>query len=252
MQTDPYTALAAGYDVVMAHVDYEDWAAYVEELIQAHAPHTETVLELGCGTGSLAFALQPYGPYRYLATDGAPPMVRVAQAKRPLHPEAHVRFRVADFAALDPAALGAPFDTVLLLYDGLNYLLSETDVAQLLTKVSQLLAADGVFIVDQSTPANSLNNADYFHDEGQADQFAYVRTSAYDAEARRHTNAFRLTVQGETYEETHVQRAYTIAEMDALIAASPLRCIAAYDGFSDVPATEETERIHWVLARAAT
>ncbi|MEM6784986.1 MAG: class I SAM-dependent methyltransferase [Bacteroidota bacterium] len=248
MKTDPYTALAAGYDVVMAHVDYEDWAAYVEELIQAHAPHTETVLELGCGTGSLAFALQPYGPYRYLATDGAPAMVRVAQAKRPLHPEAHVRFRVADFAALDPVALGAPFDAVLLLYDGLNYLLDEAQVVRLFATVSQLLANDGVFIVDQSTPANSLNNADYFHDEGTADAFAYVRTSVYDAEAHLHTNAFRLTIQDRVFEETHVQRAYTLTEVERLIAASPLRVVAAYDGFSDAEATGETERVHWVLA----
>ncbi|MEM9999175.1 MAG: class I SAM-dependent methyltransferase [Bacteroidota bacterium] len=250
MKTDPYTALAAGYDVVMAHVDYDDWAAYIEDLLAAHTPQAETVLELGGGTGSLAFALQPYGPYRYLATDGASAMVRVAQAKRPLHPDAHVRFRVADFSSLDPAALGAPFDVVLLLYDGLNYLLDEDDVARLFADVAGLLADGGVFIVDQSTPANSLNNADYFHDEGGADAFAYVRTSAYDAEARLHTNAFRLTVQGETYEETHVQRAYTLVEMRALIAASPLREVAAYDGFSDDPATAETERIHWVLTRA--
>ncbi|MEO0857394.1 MAG: class I SAM-dependent methyltransferase [Bacteroidota bacterium] len=249
MQTDPYSALAAGYDVVMAHVDYDDWAAYVEDLIQAHAPHAEAVLELGCGTGSLAFALQPYGLYRFLATDGASAMVRVAQAKRPLHPEAHVRFRVADFAALDPIALGAPFDVVLLLYDGLNYLLDEADVARLFADVARLLADDGVFVVDQSTPANSLNNADYFHDEGEADEFAYVRTSAYDAEARLHTNAFRLTVQGEVYEESHVQRAFTLAEMRALISASPLREVAAYDGFSVDPAAGETERIHWVLKR---
>ena len=45
------------------------------------------------------------------------------------------------------------------------------------------------------------------------------------------------------------QRAYTRAEVEALAAASPLDIVAAYDGFTFDPATDATERIHWVLQR---
>ena len=77
----PYTLLAEGYDAVMAYVDYAAWAEYVHFLLERHHPRTRDVLELGCGTGSLALALQPLGGYRYRATDASEAMLAVARRK---------------------------------------------------------------------------------------------------------------------------------------------------------------------------
>src|SRR5690606_26528981 len=79
--TPPYDALAAGYDVVMAHVDYAEWADHVLDLLDAHGAAPRSILELGCGTGSLAIELHERGPFRYLGTDRSAAMVRVARAK---------------------------------------------------------------------------------------------------------------------------------------------------------------------------
>ncbi len=247
----PYDALAAGYDVVMAHVDYGDWAEYVLDLFEEHGARPQSVLELGCGTGSLALEMQERGPrgsFRYLATDRSPAMTRVAKAKAKLQGRSagDLRFAVADFTDFE---LGERFDVVLLLYDGLNYLLEDAEVTAMLAHVHDVLTPGGLFIVDQSTPANSINNADYFGDEGEADAFSYVRRSAYNPATRLHTTEFDMTVEGETYAERHVQRAYTLAEVGALVTASPLEQVAAYDGFTTDPATDASERIHWVLRR---
>jgi SAM-dependent methyltransferase len=248
---DPYDALAAGYDVVMAHVDYEEWADFVLDLLDTHDIAPEAILELGCGTGSLALELVERlgSDLRYLATDRSPAMIRVARAKAKQvgRMAQGLRFDVADFTDF---AFDEPFDAVLLLYDGLNYLLDEADVAALFAQVHDALASGGVFIVDQSTPANSLNNADYFGDEGTVDRFAYVRRSRYDPATRLHTTEFDLTIDRETYTERHVQRAYAMDEVAALVAASPLEQVAAYDGFTLSSATAESERIHWVLRRS--
>ena len=247
--TVPYDALAAGYDVVMAHVDYADWADYILELFEAHDAAPDSILELGCGTGSLALDMQERGDFHYVGTDKSAAMIRVARAKAKLHGRSvgHLRFAVADFTDFEAEA---PFDAVLLLYDGLNYLLEEQEVAALFSRVASALRPGGLFIVDQSTPANSLNNETYFEDEGEADDFAYVRRSRYDRAARLHTTEFDLTVEGETYTEQHVQRAYTRDEIGDLVEASPLDAVAAYDGFTFDPATDDTERIHWVLRTA--
>ena len=247
----PYDALAAGYDVVMAHVDYGEWAEYVLDLFEEHEAWPESVLELGCGTGSLALEMQergPHGGFRYLATDRSPAMIRVARAKAKLQGRSagSLRFDVADFTDFEFAQR---FDAVLLLYDGVNYLLEDEEVAVMLAHAHDVLAPGGVFILDQSTPANSLNNAEYFGDEGEAEAFAYVRRSAYDPATRLHTTEFDMTVEGETYTEQHVQRAYRLAEVTALVEASSLDVVAAYDGFTTEPATEASERIHWVLRR---
>ena len=248
MTAPPYSLLAAGYDAVMEHVDYAMWAAHVQRLIEAHRPGAASVVELGCGTGALAEGLQPLGPepagYTIRAFDGSEAMVAAARRSTVASP---VAFGVLDFREPVP---GPPADVVLLLYDGLNYLLDPADVAVLLGHIAGALAPGGIAIVDQSTPANSLNHAAEFDDAGETEAFAYARTSRFDAATGLHTTTFRLTAPGAPpLTETHVQRAYTLAEMRALIAASPLAERAAYAEFSLRRAGPQTERVHWVLAR---
>ena len=244
-ETAPYSALAAGYDVVMAHVDYTHWATYAHERLQAHHPDPRSILELGCGTGSLALALQPRGPYRYRATDGSSEMIRIARRKAALA-ELPIRFEVADFTDF---RVDEPVEAVVLIYDGLNYLLETDRVAALLRCAHAALKPGGLFLFDQSTPANSINNADYFEDEGRAPNFTYLRRSQYDAVARLHTTTFDLSVGGKPFREQHVQRAYNLDEVRALVQATAFDEIAAYDDFTTAPATDASERIHWVLRR---
>ena len=244
-ETPPYAALAAGYDVVMAHVDYAHWAAYAHERLQAHHANPRSILELGCGTGSLALALQPRGPYRYRATDGSPEMIRMARQKA-ASTGLPVTFDVADFTDF---RVDEPVEAVVLLYDGLNYLLEPDRVAALLRCAHAALKPSGVFLFDQSTPANSINNADYFEDEGRAPHFTYLRRSRYDDASRLHTTTFYLNVGDEHFQEQHVQRAYDLAEIRALVQTTPFDEMAAYDDFTTDPATDASERIHWVLRR---
>jgi len=245
--TVPYTALAVGYDLVMAHVDYDYWAAYAHGLLQAHHPALESILELGCGTGSLALALQLRGPYRYTATDGSAEMIRVARHKAEEH-HADIRFNVVNFADFQ---VEEPFDAVVLLYDGLNYLLEPDGIQGLLHSAYAALRPGGVFLFDQSTPANSINNADFFEDEGRVRNFAYVRHSRYEASSHLHTTTFRLIVDGQELCEEHVQRAYTLDAVRTLVQATRFDEVAAYDDFTTDAATEDSERIHWVLRRPA-
>ncbi|MGR3467737.1 MAG: class I SAM-dependent methyltransferase [Shimia sp.] len=67
----------------------------------------DTVLELGCGTGTTALRLAPHVG-RYIATDIAPGMIEIAEAKKAGQP--NLDFEVA--AAEDTPARGA-FDAVL-------------------------------------------------------------------------------------------------------------------------------------------
>ena len=248
MTAPPYTLLAAGYDAVMEHVDYAMWAGHAQRIVAAHRPGAASIVELGCGTGALAEQLQPLGPepagYAYRAFDGSPAMVAAAREATVASP---VTFGVLDFRDAVP---GPPADVVLLLYDGLNYLLDPAEVAVLLERIAAALAPGGIAVVDQSTPANSLNHADSFDDAGDTAAFAYQRTSRYEAATGLHTTTFRLTEPGRaTQTETHVQRAYTLGDVRALIAASPLAERAAYAEFSMRRAGPATERVHWVLGR---
>jgi SAM-dependent methyltransferase len=241
----PYSKLAAGYDVVMRHVDYEDWAAYIFDVLMEHHTKARQVLELGCGTGSLALALQPLGSFSYTGTDHSSAMVRIAEAKANLL-QCPVQFDVADFTTF---TTNAPVDAVILLHDGLNYLHTKPEIQALFRCAYDALKPGGVFIFDQSTPANSINNQAFFDDAGEAEAFSYVRRSSYDPDRQLHMTEFDLVIQNQTYYEKHIQRAYRMAEIETLILESPFDLVRVYDSFSDEPATDASERLHWVLRR---
>lgn len=252
MTAEPYSALAAGYDLVMDHVDYDAWAAYLFALLRRHGTDVETVVELGGGTGSLARRLQPLGEYRYLLTDGSTAMLTRAQEK--LFSDSPICCHRADFTSvtLDDLGRTEPVDAVILVYDGLNYLLDEAEVAALFQCVHDLLRPGGIAVIDQSTPANSKERGDGFVDEGARDDFSYVRESQYDPDTRRHETIFTLTVDGQHQTERHVQRVYAIAEVRALLGRSPLAVESAYDEFTTDPAHDQSYRVHWVLRRPAS
>ena len=243
--TPPYTVLAGGYDFVMDHVEYEIWAEYIHGLLTRHAPEARTILELGCGTGSHAFALQPLGPYDYLATDISEQMLKVARHKAEESGEG-VRFELADFTDF---RVDSPVDAVLLLYDGLNYLLETEDVLKLMRCAIQALRPGGIFIVDQSTPSNSINNEPYFEHSDAADDFSYVRKSYYDRKTRLHRTVLEMTISEHRFREEHLQRAYEMSEIRQLAERVGFTIDSMYDGFSTAPATEESDRVHWVLRR---
>lgn len=241
----PYTLLADGYDVVMTHVDYVMWADYILDVLRQHHPTADEILELGCGTGSLALVLQSAGRFSYTASDFSEEMLAVARRKA-RQERLPIAFEQIDFRDVPSHR---QFDVILLLYDGINYVVDSLEVARVLASAHDALNPGGVFIFDQSTPANSLNHSDGFDDTGRDGDFRYLRTSRYDAETRLHTTLFRLDINGKTHTERHVQRAYSLEEMTWLIHASPFESEASYDGFSFDPATEQSERIHHVLRR---
>ncbi|MCH7640098.1 MAG: class I SAM-dependent methyltransferase [Bacteroidetes bacterium] len=229
----------------MAHVDYVMWAEYVFELLQQHHPAANDILELGCGTGSLALVLQPLGGYSYHASDFSQEMLAVARRKT-RQARIPISFEQMDFRAVPPKP---QYDAILLLYDGINYITEPTEIAAVLEGAYRALRPGGVFIFDHSTPANSLLHSDGFDDAGQGGAFRFLRTSRYDADTQLHTTLFRLGVDGKTHTERHVQRAYTQDEIRALIGASAFSLEAGYDGFTFEPAGEDSERIHHVLRR---
>src|SRR5690625_7943409 len=117
---DPYTVLAAGYDFVMEHVDYEAWADYIHELITTHHDSPDKLAELGCGSGSLAVALHRYGYTDYLATDVSNAMLDGARRTAETT-NAGIRFAHADVSSFRVLRSG---DVLLLLYDGMNYVIA--------------------------------------------------------------------------------------------------------------------------------
>ncbi len=231
----------------MAHVNYPEWASYIHELLETHGVPGDRLVELGCGTGSIGLALCDMHPYEYAGVDLAEPMLRQARRKAEAlgHNCSWIEADYRDFS------IEQPVHAVLLLYDGLNYALEESDLVQLFARVSDVLVDGGLFLVDQSTPANSENNSHEFEDQGGDDRFGYIRSSSYDPDSRIHTTVFQIEHMGTVYQEPHRQRAYRADEVEPLLRHAGLDVVASYDGFTTKPVSGASERIQWVARKVS-
>lgn len=250
---NPYTALASVYDTVMEHVDYEGWADYILYLLDSAGFDADdgqaSMLELGGGTGAVSEILLSERNATLLLTDQSEDML--AKARVRLEPfQDRVRIEAMDFSG-PWSSNEERFHVIYLLYDGFNYLLEEADVAQLFSEVATHLHPGGLFVFDQSTPANSINNEAFFEDEGEQGDVSYVRKSEYDHDTAVHTTRFEINGPDGTFQEEHLQKAWTRSQVSGLLEANGLRVVASYDGFSLDPSTDESERIHWVVGPAS-
>lgn len=250
----------------MGHVDYDRWARYVHQCIQTHARALRgeagetrplSVLELGGGTGSLACRLQPLGGYRYVLTDGSPAMLKEARRKIAEQTSgvsaAQVTCAQATFPEVDAPEVmqHAPYDAIVLVYDGLNYLTDPGDISSCFARVHELLQTGGIAVIDHSTPSNSKDHAAEFTDRGTVNGVSYVRHNRYDEAKDLHYTTFHIVRGGRQEREEHVQRPYSIEEVEACVQESPLHDVAAYSGFTFDSADARSYRVHWVLERAS-
>lgn len=246
-----YTHLAPVYDEVMKEVDYEVWADFIDAIIVEHYEEAQTLLELGCGTGTLSLLLDELDLYDITATDISNEMLEVARFKGEFK-NAGVRFEQVDFTDI---RLQDTFDVVLLVFDGINYMTEPEGVVRVLGQVRKVVNPDGLFILDFATLVNSMKHADRMNDEGiTPDRWRYVRVSRFLPADHLHYNEFTLEKLSETndtvlqrFREVHVQRVYTLDHMRSLCEQAGFRILAAYSGFELEDATSQSDRVTLVL-----
>lgn len=243
----PYSQLSEIYDYVMRHVDYVHWADYVQSVFTRCKTTPETILELACGTGSMAEILTNRG-YHVTGVDKSEGMVAVAQ-QRAAESGISAVFKQGDM--IDPPVPNDSCDAVLCLYDSINYLMDTDALNRMLTGVQARLHADGIFIFDACTEINSRRFFDNEVDQESTDDFSYIRHSEYLAAERIQVNAFQLVFrhdgQIKTYFERHEQRIYPVEQLKKLCKEAGFRDVEAFDGFTFKRATEKSNRVHFVM-----
>ena len=250
-ETNIYTSLAPIYDLIMEDVDYESWADFIDEIMQTHHQDPLEVLELACGTGSLALSLAELECYRITGTDLSPEMIGIARRKA-------MEFGIdAEFFPMNylDINISKKFDCIVSVFDSINYLMSEGEILHLLNSAHKILKPGGLFVYDFSTPKNSMEAVDFLNnEEGDSGRFRYIRSSSYDPHEKIHCNEFDIEEIDEhsgsvinTFKEIHRQRAYSLSEMLSIVKQTPYHLVAKYDGFDLIDATANSARVTMVL-----
>jgi ubiquinone/menaquinone biosynthesis C-methylase UbiE len=251
-QTPAYTKLAEIYDAVMQEVNYDLWADFLDALMLQHHPNPETVMELACGTGSLALSLDELECYDVWGTDKSEAMIDKARQKNKER-MCSVTFSAMDFLDI---TIARTFDIVFCVFDSINYLHKPQEIIRFLEQCEKLLDSQSLLIFDFTTPINSIEAIDYLHnEEGVTDgNLRFLRSSTYDEEEQIHVNKFTIqqlsenqqTVQDE-FVEVHRQKIYTLKQMLDIIDKTAYNIVAKYDEFEFEEADEESLRITMVL-----
>jgi SAM-dependent methyltransferase len=134
-----YERFARFYDAAMD--DPGPRAARVLEFIDRYHPDAVTLLELGCGTGSILARLTPIGSLTGL--DQSPEMLALAGRKVP-----RARLVQGDMSSF---SLGERFDVIICVFDSLNHLLTFAAWESTFAAVYDHLEEGGLFVVDVNT-----------------------------------------------------------------------------------------------------
>jgi SAM-dependent methyltransferase len=134
-----YEQFGEFYDAAMG--DRRAAAEQVMELIRAAKPDAKTVLELGCGTGSILKRLQD--DYEVSGLDISGKMLSLARKKVPrskLYRQNMVDFRI-----------DRRFDVIFCVFDSINHVRRFSDWKKVFAVVRRHLSPDGCFIFDINT-----------------------------------------------------------------------------------------------------
>lgn len=134
-----YDLFSRFYDAVMD--DPGPRADRVIQWIDRYRPHPTSLLELGCGTGSMLARLGSVPELTGL--DLSPEMLDVAREKVP-----GARLLEGDMKSF---SLEERFDVVICVFDSLNHLLFFGDWESMFDAVDQHLVDGGLFIFDVNT-----------------------------------------------------------------------------------------------------
>lgn len=192
-----YNQFAWYYDSLMDAQFYQDYFHYIQQKVVYR-----DVLELGCGTGTMAEMIAPRAR-KMIGIDLSEEMIDIAIAKCHLE---NLEFKVGNMLTYHN---DWPADLILCLCDSLNYVLGFENQKKVLENCYNNLQNHGTFIFDIHSQ-KKIN--DLFHDyqeEEESDDFYFYWSC-------RQTKPYQIThyvviedlVEDIRVEEKHVQESY--------------------------------------------
>ena len=267
--SESYTSFARVYDIFMDNVPYQEWADFLDAILQKYGcfgknltvnptqdsemeqalmSERNSVLDLGCGTGTLTELLADKG-YDMIGIDNAEEMLEIAMEKR-MQSGKDILYLLQDMREFE---LYGTVGAVISVCDSLNYILDEEDMQQVFHLVNNYLYPGGIFVFDFNTVYKYETIIGDTTIAENREDCSFIWDNYYHDEER--INEYDLTIFVEEEEdlfrrfsETHYQKGYTLLEMKQFVQNAGLEFVTAMDADTHEEVTEESERIY-VVAR---
>ena len=239
-----YQALAGSYDGLMADAAYRRRADFLERRFRKSPIPVRTVLDLGCGTGTIACLLAERG-YQVIAVDGSEEMLTQAARKAAALEQPPVFLH----QSMPRLRLGMEVDAAVSTLDALNYLTRTADLRETLRRVYRWLRPGGLFLFDVNTPYKLRRMDGQVYLDETEDSCCVWRT--FYAPGRKictyQVDLFRLNANG-TWDrafEEHRERAWEREELEAYLAEAGFSSVTVTGDLSSRPPAPEEDR--WIF-----
>ena len=242
-----YTDFAAAYDELTANVDYRQIAAFIRKILAEHGITEGILLDLACGTGSLASLFADYG-YEVIGVDGSFEMLSEAMNKKILSGQ-DIVYLCQDMQDLD---LYGTVDAAVCTLDSLNHVNDLTMLQKILNRVSLFLNPDGVFVFDVNTVYKHrqvLGNNTFVYDCEDV-YCVWQNTLETDERVKIHLDIFEQSGDGYSRsEEEFCETAYSDSVLRAMLKRAGLMVTACYDDYTEALPGEKTQRVVYVTKK---
>ena len=237
---DAYTSFAQVYDLFMDNVPYEQWGQYLSTFLKEHGIQDGLLLDLGCGTGKLTRIMESYG-YDMIGVDYSYEMLDIAREQS----GESILYLLQDMREFEL------YGTVRAIYsacDSINYILEEDELREVFALANNYLDPGGLFLFDINTPYKykELLGENTFAETREEGSFIWEN---YYDEADG-INEYDLTLyikeedgRFQRFQESHYQKCYELDTIKSLLVEAGMEFVAAYDAYTNEPATEECEKI---------
>jgi SAM-dependent methyltransferase len=257
-----YTKFAYYYDRLMDNLPYTNWLQFMDVCWDRYGK-PQTLVDLGCGTGSLAIPLAQNG-LQVTGIDLSEDMLAVAQNKSQIISGVHIAWVQQDMREWE---LHEQVDAAVSFCDCLNYILEEDEIVQAFRQTYQGIRPGGLFIFDVHTPYQLISYAaaqPFFMNE---EDMAYIWTSELEDETCEICHELTLFVREDDgisslsqdrspkeskflrFEETHIQRAYRLDWLKRQLLEIGFSEVDCFGDFRFVPVHAETERAFFICRK---
>jgi len=251
-----YGQFALVYDQLMEDMPYAEWLGFARAS-WSHYGMPATVVDLGCGTGSLSIPLARSGFHVY-GIDLSADMLSVARSKWEETPQQAIRPRTGTIRWLQQDMrrweMAEPVDSVISFCDCLNYLTEEADVEAAFRATFAALKPGGTFLFDMHPPKQFIRYAEeqpFVLDERD---IAYIWTCDFQeprCQIEHHLTIFARDRDASFYrfEETHRQRAYDPEWVVEALRRAGFQTVDRYADFELKPADDRSERLFFAAIK---
>lgn len=236
--------IAPHYDDLMTQVPYETWADYLELLIVHQEVAPQTLLDVACGTGSVAEIMALRG-YEVSGFDLSSGMIEKARQKT-LERESHIDYFVADACTVD---LGKTFDAAYSFFDSLNYITSLEGLRAACQQIGKHIRPGGLLVFDLNTETAFEEEMFTQQDRKKRTKVQYDWKGAYDRTTRIIRVEMDFWVNGELLHETHVQRAHTDDEVRAALVDAGFEQIQCFESYTLDRPRAASDRVHYTAIK---